>query len=242
MNSLFDVSLQLVMVLSLAVSGSGPPSADRVQAQPPAAVSALQSFGLSEQSWLAAVKSGAGGSEMAPHRASVFQTSNGRYYVPAAAERDRLATLARDPEVVVRVVLDVARRNAEAMAPRIGRPATPGDLYAAHVLGADTATALIAAASRTPDMAASKVHPSLAAVAPALKGKDGRSMTAAQLLGRLTRAFPPAPPVVVAASAPAAETAPLPPPLALRGPASDSMRSPIIPPPMVWSADVHSAP
>lgn len=187
MSSLFDAPIQLVMLLLLAVSGA---EFDRTTLMPASGGAFLSEgpYRMSEQIWLRAVQAGAGGEELAHYRGSIFRTSGGRYYVPASEHRERLGRLRSVPEVAALVAFDLARLNAKALEVHLGRPASAGELYVAHVLGAETAVRLIAAAEKTPRLAAAKVMSAEEGHAIAVAAA-GPPITAESLLKRLTRAF-----------------------------------------------------
>lgn len=188
MSSLFDVPIHLVMILALAVGG-GETSGPALEPHTAAREQAGGPYRLSEQIWLGALEAGVGGDILEDYRPSIFLTSSGRYYVPAEAHRTKILELRREPAIAALVTLGLARRNAALLAPRLGRTVTAGDLYVAHVLGADTAATLLSAAERTPALAASTVLPDLVSAGPGLGGKDGKPLSVSGLVKRLTRSF-----------------------------------------------------
>lgn len=101
----------------------------------------------------------------------------------AATRRDILA-LRSDPELSARMAGELARENAETLHARLGRPASAGELYAAHVMGPAGAARLIeAAAQGAPNAAA--IFPREAAANRGLFYAQGGARSAQSLLARL---------------------------------------------------------
>ncbi|HVZ98756.1 MAG TPA: transglycosylase SLT domain-containing protein [Caulobacterales bacterium] len=72
-----------------------------------------------------------------------------------AATRRDILSLRSDPEISARMAAELARDNADALQARLGRAPTAGELYAAHVMGAEGAARLIeAGAQGAPDASA----------------------------------------------------------------------------------------
>lgn len=188
MGSLFDVPAQLALLLSLAtsaphdaapaLSAAGQPQAVEVAVEPAAGP---MRFG--ERAWLRALHDDpkAGGD-----LSRVFVTSSGRFYVPSAAERQRVLEARNDPELSARVARAAAERNAGRLQRALRRAPTPAELYMAHVLGPEAAVAVIAAARTTPNTIAAKRFPGL------LNLPEGRE-TLGSLYARFNAAVRPAP-------------------------------------------------
>lgn len=186
MGSLFDVSPELMLVLTLAASD---PSARPSIAEQPAAVARTsEAYGLSEQAWLKAVEQGAGGEELVALRGAIFKTSSGRYYAPSADKRASLAALRGDPAVTAAVAFDLAGRNADALEKRLGHQVSAGDLYIAQALGVDAAAGLIAVAEATPSTPATEAVPGLERDTPLARTSEAR-LKAGQLYKKLTQGF-----------------------------------------------------
>ncbi|MES1203790.1 MAG: transglycosylase SLT domain-containing protein, partial [Pseudomonadota bacterium] len=64
-----------------------------------------------------------------------------------AATRRQILSLRNDPEIAARMAAELARENASALQARLGRAPSSGELYAAHVMGADGAARLIQASA-----------------------------------------------------------------------------------------------
>lgn len=110
------------------------------------------------------------------------------------AQRQALLDLRYDPDIAGRMAGELARENATVLEQKLGRPASIGEIYAAHVLGADGAAKLLAA----PGAIASALLPQAAAANRGIFFADGAPLTAANVLAKLTLAAgqgaaPPAP-------------------------------------------------
>lgn len=188
LGSLFDVPLQLIAILTLATTDvSAPP---RVEVSAVVAPSDPDPYRFGEQRWLAALFSGAGGEGLDVHRARVFRTSGGRFYVPAASERTAIMALRSDPDVAGLVAFDLARRHAVRLGRDLQRPATAIDLYLAHALDVDTALRFLFAVRDRPKAPAAELLAGSASAVPA--GKDGGGRSVAAVYERLARIFGPA--------------------------------------------------
>jgi Transglycosylase SLT domain len=110
--------------------------------------SATGLFQFIDSTWLDMVRRHGGNHGLGAQAAAL---SNG---ADAATRRDILA-LRNDPELSARMAGELARENALTLQARLGRPPGPGELYAAHVMGAGGALRLIeAAANGAPSAAA----------------------------------------------------------------------------------------
>ncbi len=70
-----------------------------------------------------------------------------------SATRQNILALRNDPEISALMAGELVRENAGALSMRLGRTPSAGELYAAHVLGADGAARLIAASAQGSDNA-----------------------------------------------------------------------------------------
>jgi hypothetical protein len=101
-----------------------------------------------------------------------------------AATRREILALREHPELSARMAGELARENAQALQSRLGRAPAGGELYAAHVMGANGALRLIeAAAQGAPDAAA--LFPREAAANRGLFYAGGAPRSAQGLLDRL---------------------------------------------------------
>jgi hypothetical protein len=101
--------------------------------------------------------------------------------------RDAQLGLRNDPDLSARMAGELARENSKILGKKLGRPATSAELYAAHFMGPQDAARLVKAARRNDASAAAETFPRAAlANANVFHGKDGASLTSAQLYQKLT--------------------------------------------------------
>ena len=101
--------------------------------------------------------------------------------------RAELLALRKDAKLSSLMAGELAGENAKILQKKLGRAATSAELYAAHFMGPSDAARLVQAAraNRTGD--AADMFPSAASANHnVFRGKDGTSLTAAQLYTRLT--------------------------------------------------------
>jgi hypothetical protein len=205
-SSLLEVPAQLALVLYLAAATvAGEPAKAPVATAPAPTASAApliaQSLAgplrFSESMWLKALKD-CTGSDTPEYAAAIFQTSSGRYYVPADADRRRILAARENAELASRIAHDLALSNARHLAVALRRAPTPGDLYLAHVFGVEAAAAFIELTIAEPNADAAKHLPELAQDAPALFSVGRTPLTLAQLYIRLTAGLRQRPPELAA--------------------------------------------
>ncbi len=149
MSSIVDLSSALLLVLASAATGA--PMTDPLPAGHALSnQSAEGPYLFSETAWLAALHSCNRRATGVPEAARVFRTSNGRYYIPLAAERRDILKLRQQPDTAKAIASCYARHNSDVLSRTLKRTATPGELYAAHVLGPDAAIALLKANDARP--------------------------------------------------------------------------------------------
>jgi hypothetical protein len=101
--------------------------------------------------------------------------------------REQLLALRNDPDLSARMAGELARENAKILGKKIGRNATSAELYTAHFMGPQDAARLIMAARRNDAGPAADYFPRAAlANANVFHGRDGATLTSAQLYARLT--------------------------------------------------------
>lgn len=222
MSSLFEVPHHLLLILSLAVSGEPGPLSSASGARAGAQYGHEGPLRFSEQVWLSALKSGAGGAELAGAAQRIFQTSSGRYYVPAEADRRSILSLRANGDIAALVAFDLARRNAKDLEARLGRAAAPIDLFLAHSMGTETALKLIVAAETTPDAETAVAVPEVGERVPEVLFHQGRPSRLRDLFARLKRAVrgPKAGQVAMAGGAPGKSMRILKPSVAEQGPST----------------------
>jgi len=103
--------------------------------------------------------------------------------------RADLLALRTDPDLSARMAGELAKENSKILEKKLGRPATSAELYAAHFMGPHDAAHLIQAARRNDAGAAAEMFPRASlANSSVFHGKDGATLTAAQLYAKLTGA------------------------------------------------------
>jgi hypothetical protein len=164
--------------------------------------SATGLFQFIESTWLDMVARH-GAKHGLAREAAAIDRSSGRSRVADPEQRAAILALRRDPELSARFAAELTRENAADLADRLGRPASAGEVYAAHVLGPAGAERLIrAAAAGAGDARA--IFPKEAAANHALfHDRGGAPRSAAALLER----FGAAPANPIAAPAPEAPAA-----------------------------------
>jgi len=101
--------------------------------------------------------------------------------------RADLLELRKDAKLSSVMAAELAGENAKILEKKLGRPATSAELYAAHFMGPSDAARLIDAARKNKPGAAADMFPSAAlANHNVFHGKDGASLTPAQLYAKLT--------------------------------------------------------
>lgn len=99
----------------------------------------------------------------------------------------QVLALRSDPEISARMGAELAAENARILEVKIGRSATPGELYAAHFLGPSDAAKLIDAARSNGSAPAADLLPRAASAnANVFMDRDGLQLTAADLYHKLT--------------------------------------------------------
>lgn len=183
MSPLIEVPAELIMVLSLAAAAVGgeasrAPDAHDMRA-PAIERRTFQDdngpFRLGEQIWLRAMSERCEEPRFQLYACRIFVTSSGRYYVPRRQERRELLSLRRDPVVAEYVTERFAQDNARRIAGALGRPASAGELYIAHLAGPEATIEMVTLLDRRPEanlahrlphaaMALDAVHPGGAAL------------------------------------------------------------------------------
>ena len=151
--------------------------------------SATGLFQFIEQTWLGTMKSAGAGLGLSTYADAITTRGDGTYGVADPGARQAILDLRRDPRVSATLAGALTQRNREALTASLGHEPTSGDLYAAHVLGAKGAAALIAGAQASPARAAALDLPDAAAANRGLfYDRGGRARGAAELYAMLANA------------------------------------------------------
>ncbi|HEV2365808.1 MAG TPA: transglycosylase SLT domain-containing protein [Caulobacteraceae bacterium] len=150
--------------------------------------SAAGLFQFIDQTWLAAVKRYGAAHGYARYAALVRECPDGRFAPAGPGARAALDALRLDPRAASLLAADMALDQARWLKTRLGRPPTPGEVYAAHFLGAEGAAKLILAARSEPQAEAQALFPEAAKANPTLFFADGRGVSVERLYAELTGA------------------------------------------------------
>lgn len=146
-------------------------------------------FQFIEQTWLGTMKSAGPQLGLQAEADAIIRQPDGTYAVPDPAQRQAILDLRRDPKIAAVLAGALTQKNAQALQAATGHEPTPGELYAAHVLGAKGAASLIATAKTFPERSAALDLPEAAAANRGLfYDRSGRPRTAAELYATLSAA------------------------------------------------------
>src|SRR5712671_2984228 len=115
-----------------------------------------------DQTWLATMKRAGPGLGYGKYADAVVQNASGHFDVPDPALRRDIMALRHDPAANAAMAGALTRDNAAALAGGLGRKASDGELYIAHVLGSAGAVKLTSLAVTHPGTAADAVFPAAA--------------------------------------------------------------------------------
>jgi hypothetical protein len=101
------------------------------------------------------------------------------------AQRQSILDLRFDPDLAARMAGELTRENAGVLQAKLGREASRGELYAAHVLGPDGAARLIRAAEAGQANAAALFPKAAAANRAIFYDKTGAARSAGAVLAKL---------------------------------------------------------
>ncbi|HUG63066.1 MAG TPA: transglycosylase SLT domain-containing protein [Methylomirabilota bacterium] len=192
-------------------------TAQRESAMNPTAKASTSSatglFQFIESTWLETMKLSGHEFGLGDIADKITIDSSGKYRVPDAEDRKDILALRNDPEISSMMAGALTRRNGAYLAGRLGRPATSGELYIAHFLGAAGAANLIGLAAARPDAAAADHFPRQAAANRPIFYERGQPATVAAVYADLVSKHgggdgsQPLTPMLTAFAAPAAPVA-----------------------------------
>ena len=148
--------------------------------------SAAGLFQFIEQTWLGVMQRHGADHGYAHLAGQIEGDGNGRFSVADADSRQAILDLRFDPRAASLMAAELTAENGAVIENRLGRPASTGELYAAHFLGASGAASLIEAAEARPDQRADQLFPQAARANRAIFFEGGRPRTAAEVLSVLT--------------------------------------------------------
>jgi hypothetical protein len=106
------------------------------------------------------------------------------------AQRQTILNMRFDPDIAARMAGELTRENSSVLEAKLGRAPSTGELYAAHVLGADGAARLIRTAEAGEGIAASLLPKAAAANRNIFFERDGAARTAKDVLAKLSLGDP----------------------------------------------------
>jgi len=148
-------SFEYLLATAQAESGMNPQAAS-----PTSSARGLYQF--IDQTWLATLKRAGPALGYGKYADAVVQNAPGHFDVPDAAARRDIMALRYDPAANAAMAGALTRDNAAALAGGLGRKASDGELYIAHVLGSAGAVKLTSLAVTNPNTAADAVFPAAA--------------------------------------------------------------------------------
>lgn len=148
--------------------------------------SAAGMFQFIEQTWLGVLSRRGAEHGYAAEADAISQDANGRFTVADPARRQEILDLRFDAVASARMAGELAAENNSVIEARIGRPASGGELYAAHFLGAGGAAELISAAESRPDQRADTLFPAAARANRPIFFEGGRPRSTSEVLAALT--------------------------------------------------------
>jgi hypothetical protein len=139
-----------------------------------------------DQTWLATLKRSGQALGYGRYADAIVQNASGRYDVPDPSMRRDIMALRDDPTADAAMAGALTQDNAAQLAARLGRKASDGELYIAHVLGPAGAAKLTTLATTAPTAAAAAAFPSAADANRAIfYDRDGRPRGAAEVYSAL---------------------------------------------------------
>lgn len=143
-------------------------------------------FQFVDQTWLGLVKREGPSVGLEQVAEKIVSDGKGGWTVKDLNDKTRILALKTDPLVASVMAGRFTRDNARQLREGLGRDATDGELYAAHVLGAAGALKLMRVAKSEPNATAATIFPRAAAANSELfYGARGTPRTAKELLANL---------------------------------------------------------
>lgn len=148
--------------------------------------SATGLFQFLDATWLTTVKRHGAKHGLGAEASMIEMGPNGRPNVSDPGLRRAILDLRYDPKISALMAAEFAGDNADYLRARTGQEPEPGDLYAAHFLGAGGAAELVNAVRDRPWASAADLFPSAAAAnRPIFYRSSGAERTVAEVLDNL---------------------------------------------------------
>ncbi|MCG8443955.1 MAG: transglycosylase SLT domain-containing protein [Caulobacterales bacterium] len=159
-----------------------------------------------EETWLRTLAAHGHEHGFAYEAQQISYAKDGRLQVDDPAAREELLSLRLDPEAAALMAGVLATENAAKLEAHLGRPPRAGEMYMAHVLGANGAARLLEAVAEDPTMSAPALFPEAARANRGLfYDRQGEARDVAGLAQRLAESVDPGWTPSAGAPAPAGE-------------------------------------
>jgi len=119
-------------------------------------------FQFVDQTWLGLMKNHGAKYGLGSMAQAINVTADGRYHADNDADRGKILSLKKDPQISALMAGEYTRTTQGTMEASLGRQVCGGELYAAHFLGADGACKLIRGTVATPKASAAQLFPDAA--------------------------------------------------------------------------------
>jgi hypothetical protein len=119
-------------------------------------------FQFVDQTWLGLMKNHGAKYGLGSMAQAINMTADGRYHTDNDADRGKILSLKKDPQISALMAGEYTRSTQGTMEANLGRQVCGGELYAAHFLGADGACKLIRGTVATPNASAAQLFPDAA--------------------------------------------------------------------------------
>jgi hypothetical protein len=119
-------------------------------------------FQFVDQTWLGLMKNHGAKYGLGSMAQAINVTADGRYHADNDADRGKILSLKKDPQISALMAGEYTRTTQGTMEANLGRQVCGGELYAAHFLGADGACKLIRGTVATPNASAAQLFPDAA--------------------------------------------------------------------------------
>ena len=119
-------------------------------------------YQFTEQTWLGTIKNHGSEHGLSWAANAITKGSDGRYHVADDTTRQEILALRQSPETSAAMAGEYASDNKDVLEAKLGRDASPTDLYMAHFLGPAGATRFLKAKDADPDQSAAAIMPAAA--------------------------------------------------------------------------------
>jgi hypothetical protein len=160
-------------------------------------------FQFIEQTWLGLIKSDGGKYGLGNLSQAISETGDGRFDIADPTLKRDVLALRSDPKVAAVMAGALTQKNRETLSGTLGRAPSEGELYIAHVLGAQGASTLIQKARANAGAPAAADFPEAAAANRSIfYDRAGRARGAGEVYALLAAAGGSAPNAAATAFAP----------------------------------------